>query len=98
VIDRSLLRSSVVEPIPQYHVPVLAYYTAACKRTPLTERQCSVTFNRTSVAIEHTCRTCYIYVYAIDRTALRSSAPLLPASTYPWQYVHFLFLEVLINC
>jgi hypothetical protein len=54
--------------------------------------QCSYAFERDPGAFERTCKTAISYYCANERAVLRSSAPLLPASTYERQYVLFFFL------
>jgi hypothetical protein len=82
----SLLRSSALEPISSYLHTCARLVRSACERALLIKQQCSDTLDHTSIAIECTCKDCYIELLAIDPFFLRSSAPLLAASTDLRQY------------
>jgi hypothetical protein len=68
----------------------------ACELLALTETQCSSAVERICIAVEHRCNSLPHFRCANERTVLRSSAPLLPASTYQ-KAVCFVFKFLLIQ-
>jgi hypothetical protein len=86
------LRSNALPPIPGRSRSCERPSRLCVRARPLDRDAVQLTaFERDPGAFERTCKTAISYCCANERAVLRSSAPLLPASTYQRQYVLFFF-------
>jgi hypothetical protein len=85
------LRSNALPPIPGRSRSCECPSRLCVRARPPDMTQCSSAFERTCITFELICKTAIFYCCANERAVLRSSAPLLPASTYRRQYVLFFF-------
>jgi hypothetical protein len=78
-IDRTFCDRMHLSLFLNVRIPANARYAAACERASLNRKQCSVTFECTSVVFERTCKACYkvacmrsIVLLALERTSASS--------------------------